>query len=425
MNYIEHTGCGSRSSAAETTPQRLSLTSLTPDQLRAIDRLQDSCLLIAPMGAGKTIVAGIAAVRRGLRTLVVAPVTVCRQVWGREHLRWDCMPEVTLAVGTPEQRKRGLREGHITCINFENLHTADLRGYDGLIVDESTRIKSPGSRAFRALRRHTFQWVVCMTGTPVTEGVEALYAQMLLVNRDVLGTNFEAFKGRYGITDYSRRWQPYSWAGAELAERVAPWTHTMPDYARPPLRVERWPVECDLDAYAQLARDWVLGDVEAANAGVLAGKLQQIAAGFAYRVDGSVEEYADHKRRAALEWMQGRERGIIVYQWKEQARWLGLNTDIDAWVRGDEQWLMIHPRSAGHGLNLQAGNQMLWLSPCWSLDLWDQTMARIWRRGQTRECEVTVLVASNTIDEVVLARLRDKKRAAQLFQAHLEGLCGK
>jgi hypothetical protein len=453
------TGCSSSQTA-----QRLSLRSeslLDSDQQAAITRLveRNHTLLIAGMGSGKTVIAlnaidelfyaGALA-----RVLVVAPSRVVDLVWRTEASHWEHLQDlhatVGVATGTPKQRRAVFdnASNKVVVLGVDNVPWMVKSGlyktFDGLVVDESTRLKSAGSVATKALRRAVkhFTWTVCMSGTPVVEGIDGLYAQMLIVDGGrTLGRSKQAYLDRYFYpTDFNRyNWAPKAGAAAEIAKKIAPYVHEMPPYPLPSLDVNTLSVampEVARDVYASMANDFVLSEtITAANSAVLLGKLQQIASGFIYTDDGKTKLIHDEKRTEMARWLSTRiarkEHGLVVYLWDEQVEWLRdcgvpcLTDDAAAlaeqWNAGTLPFLGLHPRSAGHGLNLQhGGSMMLWLSPPWSLDQYQQTIARICRRGQDAGAvHVDILASLDTVDEVVMHRLQGKKDASDEFIKHL------
>jgi len=443
---------------------------LDTDQQAAITRLveYDNTLLIAGMGAGKTVIVQTALAElfdmNALgRVLVVAPKRVAESVWAREATRWehlrDLAPLVGVATGTPAARARMLADERkrIIVIGVENvpwLVNSGWRAFDGLVCDESTRLKDAGSEAFKALRRAVkrIPWRVCMSGTPVIEGLTGLYAQMVIVDGgEALGRSKQKYLERYFLpTDYNRYdWEPRPGGAEEIARLVAPCVHVVPSYLHtlPALTLRPVPVTLPpraMSEYLLLAREFCLDDVTASNEAVLSGKLQQVAAGFVYtdkpEPDAPRRTRTIHveKMLAAADWMDARraagEPGIVVYWWEAQQELLrrggvplytdGPDVETD-WNAGRIPIMGLHPKSAAHGLNLQHGGaRMLWLGPQWSRDLHDQTIARIWRRGQTRSVTVDVLVACGTVDEAIMARLEGKADAQAQFNAHLDAVRG-
>jgi len=441
---------------------------MSADQVNAVDRLyeHDNTLLVANMGAGKTAVTLTAAselLEAGVvkRVLVIAPVKVCNSVWPEECAKWGHLTgiKVANAAGSNEKKRRAALDGDapIVCINFENIawlfRVYKAKGkFDGLIVDELSRFKSGGGTGFKALRPrlNDFKWRVGMTGTPVSEDWEGLYGQMLVVDSGArLGTRKDLFKRKYFYpTDYNEyNWEMLDWAPAEISKKIEDVVYTMPDYRHelPPLEIEQvvLPMPPALrKTYEEMKGSMVVSfegeGVEAESAAVLSNKLLQCANGFLYGpedCDGVkpthwLDRYKiDACAGIASSWRKEGEQVIICYWFGADLKRLEeiFGSDckvtpetVDKWNSGEQGVLLLHPRSAGHGLNLAAGGRrMLWLGPVWSRDLREQTVARLWRRGQTQPVQVVDILAENSIDQLVVDRVESKEEYERMFKQYL------
>jgi SNF2 family DNA or RNA helicase len=448
----------------------LSKKLLTKDQELAIDRLydHDSTLLVASMGAGKTVVALTAInelIEAGVlgRVLVIAPLKVCKEVWAQEASKWGHLSNLSVGVciGAASTRAKILAsKPDVLVINFENLvwlfrtqKAADL--FDGLIVDELSKFKSGSGTQFKAIRPHLkkWSWRVGMTGTPVAEDWLGLYGQMMIVDAGAaLGTRKDVFKLEYfNQMDF----QGYDWqlkpdAPARLAEAIKSSVYTVPDYQHelPPITYEVVELELPRDVreiYAQLGKSMLVevdgaAEIIAANAAVLSGKLQQVAGGFVYdeqrdpvllsewRINAVVEHVTQLARLGSpvmlCYWFTADYARLVARLESLGLKWAEARTDgsVDEWNDRALDVLLVHPRSAGHGLNLAAGGaDVVWYGPCWSRDLWEQTNARLWRRGQREPVVVWSFVAVGTVDELIAQRVEDKAEFSALFRAHLSG----
>jgi len=432
----------------------LTLDDLDADQLDAIARLYeyDHTLLIAGMGSGKTVVA-LTAIQELLqgehlkRVLVIAPLKVCETVWRSECDEWEHLTglKVAIATGTPKGRVAALQStASIVAINFENLQwlvkTGWAEDFDGLVVDESTKLKGGGA-GFKKFRRciGKFTWRVAMSGTPLSENWEQIFYQMMLVdNGATLGKNRDEFLRKYFYpTDYQqRKWCLQDTAADRLTKTVYPLTHTIPPYQHtlPELTISPLPIALDADsrvAYDEMCNTFETGDVVADTMAVKIMKLQQISNGFLYDEEGKTLQIHDLK----ISEIERRKNGklIVVYYFKEDLiRLQALYPDavvfgagdvvetVRAWNDGEIDVLLIHPQSGGHGVNLaRGGHHMIWVAPCWSRDLFDQTVARIWRRGQSDPVLVEVLTGVDTVDELINVRLQGKGEIMPLFLDHL------
>jgi len=449
----------------------LGLNDLTHDQVQSVERLfeTDHTLLVAEMGAGKTIVALTAAeelLAEGVlkRVLVVAPVKVCKNVWATECAKWAQLAGVWVADASGSSMAKRVAAiesaAPIVCINFENLpwlfRTYKLKErFDGLIVDELTKLKNTGGTQFKAIRPRLkdFIWRVGMTGTPVSEDWTGLFGQMLIVDSGHrLGTRKDGYLRRYFYpTDYNEyNWELYDWAAAKIAAAISDVVYTMPDYRHqlPQITDERvyLPLPPVLRGqYDELRKSLALEmaggvTVTADTEAILSNKLQQCANGFLYGPRtlegkrGEAETMSDYKIDAArveIDGILSRGGSVVVCYWfaADLARLLEhypgseLNDqNIADWNAKKQRVLLLHPKSAGHGLNLYAGgSNILWLGPIWSRDARMQAIARVWRRGQTERVTVKTFMGEGTIDDVVWDRAEGKEDHEILFKQHLMG----
>lgn len=446
---------------------------LTPDQDAAIDRLYtyDNTLLYAKMGAGKTVIALSAIsdlLRHGVcsRILVIAPLSVCKTVWANEHERWQHLKhlDVRVAAGGSDQKRRDVifSECDVVVINFENVRwffaqMGKTHGFDGLLIDELSKLKDPGSKVFKKLRRHVkdFSWRVGMTGTPVSEHWQGLYSQcMCLDDGAALGTRKDRFMRKYFYpTDY----QEYNWelkpgADKQIMARVHSLFHSVEDYRHelPPLHEHVVEVELpkqSREAYNELLRHSVLelegGEkIIAANAAVLVGKLQQIANGFLYFDDDGKQGVAMHREKHARIfqiWKALENRPVVIvyaftydcyrimqdmHSWGVPAVKLetqkNLAETVEKWNAGEIPVLLMHPKSAGHGLNLaKGGSDIIFVGPIWSRDQTTQVIARLWRRGQKNPVNVTHVIAKDTVDALIMERVEGKGTYETLLDSHI------
>jgi len=441
-----------------TSASSCELLELTPDQQNAVTALYETnCLVVGKMGSGKTVVAATAITellddKQVQRVLIVTTPKIANTVWAQEFAKWSHTQHVPVAVatGSPEERLALMKSDAPVCvITFNNLPWAKkekLFGlFDGLLVDETTKLKETGGAWFKAIRPHLkkFVWRGGLTGTPVNEDFMGLFGQMMLVDAGAsLGTRKEAFLARYF---YALDYKQYNWAlkeGAEaqLLQAISPHVHVMPEYRGelPPIEYHQVPLTMPgtLAAYYdQMRRDMVTEDTVSQTAAVLVQKLQQIGSGFVYDEAGDAVQLSDYRvdaLRELLERLKG-QNVIIAYWYKEDLQRLRaalpdahelnpktLAKTVKRWNAGEIEHLLIHPRSAGHGLQLeQGGYTIIWYSPVWSNDLWEQTNARVWRRGQKHPVHIYTLEAVGTIDELISQRVEMKAQFDKLFTQHL------
>ncbi len=425
---------------------------LNADQQAAVTHIfeHESSYLIGPMGSGKTGVAltAIAELMAGehiARVLVVAPKRVCTGVWPAESHKWGLdRLNVAVATGTATQRTKVFNSpANVVCISFELLpwlfkETKLWQSFDMLVIDELTKLKAGGA-GFKALRGklNHFDVRLGMTGTPVSENFEGLFYQVFAVDAGrAFGKNKTAWLEMYFYaTDYNN----YNWeirhdmapalvsAFKHLVVRLPGYTAELPGLTDTVIEVEH----CRTDEYDDMIRTFFAEGVVAANAAVMTSKLQQLASGFLY--DEAGETYNIHYlKQDALQALLRQYAGapiVVVYQFEAERARLLATPDVHIYTTDElEQWrasadgvLMLHPRSAGHGVDLTHSSVMIFLSPIWSRDLTEQTKARVYRRGQTSACRVYTLAGADTIDVDIVARVEGKSAHHALLLAHLNG----
>jgi SNF2 family DNA or RNA helicase len=449
----------------------LKQSDMTKDQNGAVTHIYEnnSTLLVADMGAGKTVVALTAAqelLQEGFltRVLVVSTIKVAKNVWPAEIKKWEHLKRlnVALALGAIGDREKAMASGaEIVVINFENLqwfaaqYRSCMGGFDGLIIDEVSKLKSNSGSNFKAIRNRVkdFKWRLTMTGTPVSEDWTGLFAEMFITDGGVaLGKNKQKYlDAHFYPTDYERRkWAVLPGQDEEIMKKIKPFIFHLPDYRHELPELKEHIIKIKMHPHNRImydtfkrdmVADWTDEETTAPNSAALTGKLQQICQGFTYANDKAktvslmhLDKLAHLKRMILPSGIDGvvYKPTIIVYWFKEDLKQLqkafkhGVVLDgpdsIDAWNRGDIDILFLQPRSAGHGLNLaQGGCDMIFYSQVWSNDLSKQTIARIWRRGQTKQVNVYHLVMEDTVDELMVARIEFKEKYHALLLKHISG----
>lgn len=387
------------------------------------------------------------------KVLVVAPLRVAEDTWTKESAKWDHLQElrVVRVLGSQAQRIRALEtDADIYCINRENIpwlvkYYGTDWPFDGVVLDELSSFKSPSSKRFKAMRkvRPLIRHIVGLTGTPSPNGLIDLWAQIYLLDQGKrLGRTLTEYRNRYfnpgrrnGYVVYD--WVPKDGAEDEIYRRISDICISMKacDYLKLPERVDVVrTVKLDDEAqtaYTEMEKGAVLElgpneIVDAGTAAVVSGKLLQIANGAVYDENGKTHIIHESKLDTledVIEAVNGRPV-LVFYAYQHdlerimqrfpQARKLEGSAEIDAWNRGEIPILLAHPAGAGHGLNLQAGgNHIVWFGLTWSLELYQQANARIYRQGVKGErVTITHLVAEGTIDEDVM-RVLDGKATRQ------------
>lgn len=386
------------------------------------------------------------------KVLVIAPIRVAKLSWPDEVEKWEHLSDLiySVAVGTEVERLKALKTpADIYLINRENVQWLIEKSglpfdYDMVIVDELSSFKNHQSKRFKAFMkvRPKVNRVVGLTGTPSSNGLMDLFAEYKLLDKgERLGRFIGQYRANYFKPDKCKGPIVYSYKllpGAEqqIYERISDITISMKsaDHLQmPELINSSYMVYMDKKEklrYVRLKQELVLqlpgGEVTAANAASLSGKLSQMANGAIYTDDGGTEFIHDRKLDALEDLIEAANgKPVLVAYWfqhdltriTERLRELGviyqkLDSDesIRKWNAKELQVGLIHPASAGHGLNLQSGgNTLIWFGLTWSLELYQQTAARLWRQGQTSGTVVVQhILTTGTVDEQMMRALSEK-----------------
>lgn len=416
--------------------------------------------VILQMGLGKTVCT-LTAIEHLMydtfevsKVLIVAPLRVAKVTWSDEIDKWDHLSHLTysVAVGSEKERLSALKKkADLYMINRENLQWLIEKSglpfdYDMVVLDELSSFKSWQSKRFRAFMkvRPKVQRVVGLTGTPSSNGLMDLFAEFKCLDMgERLGRFITQYRNAFFIPDRMNgqvvfSYKPRPFAEEEIYRRIGDITISMKalDHLKMPELIEnRYPVYMDdgeKQQYESMKKDLILPYLEneaitAANAAALSGKLCQMANGAVYSDEGSVAHIHDRKLDALEDIIEAAQGPILLCYWfkhdleritrkldelkVEYAR-ISSDGSIRMWNEGKFQVGLIHPASAGHGLNLQAGgNHIVWFGLTWSLELLEQTNARLWRQGQRAETVVVqYLVTAGTIDERILDAISKKEK---------------
>lgn len=429
-------------------------------QKYAIDYIETHpvAAVLLDMGLGKTSIT-LTALNNLLfdcfevhRILVIAPLRVARYTWSDEISKWEHLQNLlySVVVGTASERKAALAlPADIYIINRENVPwLMEGSGYpfdfDMVVVDELSSFKNHQSKRFRSLMkvRPKIKRIVGLTGTPSSNGLMDLFAEFRLLD---MGERLGRFIGQYRAACFipDKRngqivfsYKPLPGAEKQIYRKISDITISMKstDHLIMPELVNSRCIahlsEQEQKRYEELKQDLVLqlpdGDITAANAASLSGKLCQMANGAVYSDDGSILQIHDKKLDALEDIIEAANgKPLLVVYWfrhdydriaerlhKMYVSFSKLDTDesIRKWNKGELPIALIHPASAGHGLNLQSGGSTLvWFGLTWSLELYQQTVARLWRQGQTAGTVVVQhIIAKGTIDERIMKALSQK-----------------
>ncbi len=430
--------------------------------------------VLLDMGLGKSVITLTAIHELCLnrfeisRVLVIAPLRVARDTWPTEIQKWDHLRGLTysVAVGTAEERRAAIRKNAmITIINRENvqwlIEESGLPfGYDMIVIDELSSFKSYQAKRFRSLMkaRPKVSRIVGLTGTPSSNGLMDLWAEFRVLDMGKrLGRFITHYRDEFFLPDKQSAQQVFTYkpkpgAEDEIYRRISDITISMkaidhlkmPECVMNEARVSMSESEADL--YAQMKADLIvtLGgeEIDALNAASLSNKLCQMANGAVYGEDKQAVAFHDRKLDTLEDLIEAANgKPVLVAYWfkhdlaRIEARLhklhipfsrLDTQDSIRRWNSGELPVALIHPASAGHGLNLQAGGSTLvWFGLTWSLELYQQTNARLWRQGQTADTVVIHhIITKGTIDEQIMSALhrKDKTQSALIdaVKAQLE-----
>lgn len=424
--------------------------------------------ILLSCGLGKTVIT-LTAIQELMfdrfevkKPLIIAPLRVCTSSWPEEIKKWDHLKGLTYSVATgPEsERKKALKsKADLYIINRENVTwLVEKSGlpfdYDMLVLDELSSFKSHQSKRFKSLLkvRPKVKRIVGLTGTPSSNGLMDLFAEFRILDMgERLGRYIGQYRRNYFLPDKRNAQVIFSYKplpGAEDAiyKKISDITISMKaaDYLKMPklvmneVKVTLAPKEQKL--YDDLKKDMVVSlkdkEIDAVNAASLSGKLLQMANGAVYGDDGKAMLIHERKLDALEDLIESANRKpiLIAYWFKHDlerikkrfpVREIKTDQDIHDWNEGRIPLATLHPASAGHGLNLQAGGStLIWFGLTWSLELYQQTNARLWRQGQKDTVVIHHIITRGTIDENVMMALRrkDKTQAALIdaVKAQLE-----
>lgn len=435
--------------------------------------------VILDMGMGKTATT-LSAINELMfdryevsKVLVIALLRVANTVWSDEIEQWEELRHLRYAkiVGTPKQRRAALeQDADIYIVNRENLpwlveQCSPYFKWDMVVIDELSSFKSWQSKRFKAfmVMRPYMKRVVGLTGTPSSNGLMDLFAEFKVIDGgERLGRFIGEYRSRY-FREGARNGQvvynylPMDYAECQIYDKIDDITISMKamDYLEMPELISTKKVvhltDKEKSDYKQFKKDYVLADLEngevtAANAASLSNKLLQMANGAVYSNDHQVVSLHDQKLDALEDIIEAANgEPVLVAYWfkhdvqrieerlvklKVKGTILKTEEDIREWNKGKISVDLLHPASAGHGLNLQkGGHHLVWFGLIWSLELYQQTNARLWRQGQQADTVVIQhIVTQGTIDEEILKALESKdaqqSRLIEAVKAQVGGMNG-
>lgn len=438
-------------------------------------RKHKRCCLFLDMGLGKTVVS-LTVVQeliddfRVERVLVIAPLRVAEDTWSRECNKWDHLKElrVSKVLGTAKQRKKALgTPADIYVINRENIPwlvecCGEKFNFDMVIIDELSSFKNPQAKRFRMLRRVIgfCDYVWGLTGTPASNGYMDLWSEMFLIDSgERLGTTLGKYRASYFHAGSHSGHIVYEWklnfgSKGKIDKKLSDICLSMSkeDWLElPPITYNEVRVrmsESERKTYNQFQKDKVLPLLEGGlstidnyssavvgdTAAVISGKLLQLANGSVYDDDKGVFHLHDRKLDALQEIVdssQGQSL-LVFYSYKHDlsrilhsfpdAVALKGSSEIDRWNNGEIPMLLCHPASAAYGINLQEGSHIIvWFGLPWSLELYQQANARLYRQGQEYPVIVHHIITDDTLDDRVLSALQSKDATQRSLLDALKG----
>lgn len=410
--------------------------------------------VLLEMGLGKSVITLTAIYELMLnrfeveKVLVIAPLRVARDTWHAEIEKWEHLKGLTysVAIGTEAERLAALkRSAHLYLINRENVDWLITKSgipfdYDMVVIDELSSFKSYAAKRFKSLLkvRPKVKRMVGLTGTPSGNGLMDLWAEFRVLDMGQrLGRYITHYRNNFFVPDKRNQQMIFSYKpkpGAEEAiyKLISDITISMKsaDFLKmPECVINEVPVvlsEKEWSVYHDLREDMVVDlkdeEIDAVNAAALSGKLLQMANGAVYNEEKEVIRIHDRKLDALEDLIEGANgKPVLVAYWynhdlqrikqRFSVREIKTSQDIKDWNNGEIPVAVIHPASAGHGLNIQfGGSTIIWFGLTWSLELYQQTNARLWRQGQNDTVVIHHIIAKETIDEDVMAALRKKEK---------------
>ena len=432
-------------------------------------------LLILSMGLGKTVTSLYSIFDllfdrfEVSKVLIIAPLRVCTSVWPEERLEWEGLDFLRMSVvtGSAKQRQAAIEHpADVYVINRENVKwlVEYLKEwpFDMVVIDELSSFKNHRSQRWKALKkiRPKIKRIVGLTGTPASNGLMDLWAEVFLIDGGkrlgrFIGKYREAYVRAAGMNPYTGvvyNYVPLPGAEERIYEKISDIAVSMkardyldmPDFVPVTHAVHMDRAEREL--YDELKKELLVTvdgeEIDAANAAVLTGKLLQMANGAIYTNDRGVIEVHRQKLYMLEDLIeQANGQNVLVAYWFQhdhdrillhlrdqgyQPRDIKTDADIADWNAGKIQVGLISPASAGHGLNIQRGGHILiWFSMIWSLEMYQQTNARLWRQGQTEVVTAHHIVCRDSVDEDVLDALTNKdvtqQKLIEAVKARIKG----
>lgn len=382
------------------------------------------------------------------KVLVIAPLRVARDTWPAEINKWEHIEGLaySVAIGTEQERLLALKKpASIYLINRENVdwlvNKSDIPfDFDMVVIDELSSFKSYGAKRFKSLLkvRPMAKRIVGLTGTPSSNGLMDLWAEFRILDMGKrLGRYITHYRSSFFTPDKRNQhmvfsYKPLPGAKDSIYRLISDITISMKsvDFLKmPECVINEVPVylsDKEQSVYDVFREEMVLElageEIDAMNAAVLSGKLLQMANGAIYDENKNAHLVHNRKLDALEDLIEGANgKPVLIAYWynhdlerirsRFKVREIKSSEDIRDWNNGDVSVAVIHPASAGHGLNLQSGGStLIWFGLTWSLELYQQTNARLWRQGQNETVVIHHIITKGTIDEDVIRALKRKEK---------------
>ena len=410
--------------------------------------------VLLEMGLGKSVIS-LSAINELMldyfdvsRTLVIAPLRVANSTWPDEIKKWDHLKHLnySVVIGSEKERLDALKKpAHIYLINRENVDWLITKSgiswkFDMVVIDELSSFKSYQAKRFKSLLkvRPKLKRIVGLTGTPSSNGLMDLWAEFRLLDMgERLGRYITYYRQNFFIPDKRNQQMIFSYKPKDGAEKkiyslISDITISMKskDFLKMPECLMNEVIvtlsDKEQKLYDSLKHDMVLSleenEIDAINAAALSNKLLQMSNGAVYNDDKESLHIHDRKLDALEDLIEGANgKPVLVAYWfkhdlekikdRFDVREIKSAKDISDWNEGGIPVALIHPASAGHGLNLQAGGStLIWFGLTWSLELYQQTNARLYRQGQDSTVVIHHILTKGTIDEDVMKALKAKEK---------------
>lgn len=429
------------------------LSSLHSYQIKGVSYILNNpkCALHLGMGLGKTVIT-LTAIQKLLdqfaisKILIIAPLRVTNHVWHEEIKKWEHLKHLTWSIVTGNEKTRltGLKQNvDIYLINRENvpwLYSKNHTQWDMIILDESSSFKNPTSKRFKAIKKFTYDYLIELSGTPAPNGLLDIWSQIYLLDQGkALGKTMNIYKSQYFVSDY----YGYNFTPRDPSKIYQAIEHLVlsmrtEDYLQLPPKIDII-TKVKIGSYSlykKLEKEFTAlinsTQITTLNAATLTNKLLQFCNGAIYDEDKNIIEIHNSKLEALSDVIEDNcnENILVAYNFKSDLKRLlkrfptaivmdKAGENIKLWNEGKIKLFLCHPASAGKGLNLQhGGNILIWFGLTWNLEDYIQFNARLYRQGQLKPVIINHIVAENGMDERIMKILEEKNLTQQsLFYA--------